>query len=374
MQPVYLATVVHTATHTCFTGSKVILSLLALELGASQLMVGALIACYSLAPLTLGVYSGRLADTIGMRIPMLGGAAAIGAAMLVGAGSQTLPALFAVAALVGCGFVFFIVSVQNLVGVMPGARGQNYNVLSIGYSVSNFIGPLIAGYSIEYGGHSRAFLVLAGFTLLPLAVLMLRPALTRVDAPRAASGKRNALELLRLPPLRRQIVITGLLMAAWELYVFYVPVYGHAIGLSPSTIGIVLGVFAAATFLVRFALSAIISRVRIEYVLATSMLLAAVVCAIYPLLTHEHAIIAASFVLGLGLGCGQPLAMTLSFERSPPGRSGEVAGLRLIATNLARFVVPLVSGVLGSVLGVGAVFWINALNLAVISNMARTAR
>jgi MFS family permease len=114
--------------------------------------------------------------------------------------------------------------------------------------------------------------------------------------------------------------------------------------------------------------------VRIEYVLATSMLLAALVCAIYPLLTHEHAIIAASFVLGLGLGCGQPLAMTLSFERSPPGRSGEVAGLRLIATNLARFVVPLVSGVLGSVLGVGAVFWINAFNLAFISNMARTAR
>ena len=371
MRPVYLVTLIHTATHACFTGSKVILSLLALELGASPLTVGILIACYSIAPLALGVYSGRLADTVGMRGPMLAGASLIGAAMVVGFMWQTLPALFAIAALVGCGFVFFIVSVQNLIGVMPGGRGQNYNILAIGYSISNFIGPLIAGYAIEYGGHAPAFLIFAVFTLLPISILVTRPRLTQVDAPKAAEGKRNALELLRLPPLRTQIIITGLLMAAWELYIFYVPIYGHSVGLSPSTIGIILGVFAAATFVVRFALSAIMSRARLEHVLAASMALAAAVCAIFPLLTQTPALIAASFVLGLGLGCGQPLAMTLSFERSPAGRSGEVAGLRLIATNMARFAVPLASGLLASLLGVGAVFWINAVNLAVISHMAR---
>ena len=371
MRPVYLATIVHTATHACFTGSKVILSLLALDLGATPLMVGVLIAAYSIAPLTLGVYSGRLADTMGMRIPMIVGAALIGLAMLTGFMWQTLPALFGVAGLVGLGFVFFIVSVQNLVGVMPGERGQNYNILTIGYSVSNFIGPLVAGYAIEYGGHATAFLVFALFTLLPLSVLVLRPGLTRVAAPEAPAGKRNAIELLRMPLLRRQIVITGLMMAAWELYIFYVPVYGHSIGLAPSTIGIVLGVFAAATFIVRFALAAIMARVRVEHLLAVSMLLAAIVSAIFPMLTHAHALFAASFALGLSLGCGQPLAMTLSFEHSPPGRSGEVAGLRLMATNIARFAVPLFSGMLGSLLGVGAVFWINAFNLALISNMAR---
>lgn len=371
MAPVYLVTVLHTATHACFTGSKVILSLLALELGTSQLVIGMLIACYSIAPLSLGVWSGRLADTIGMRLPMLAGASFIGTAMLVGFVWQTLPALFVIAILVGAGFVFFIVSVQNLIGVMPGNRSRNYSILTVGYSVSNLIGPLVAGYAIEYGGYAPAFLVFALFTLIPITVLIAKPRLAQVAAPTAQGPRESAFDLLRIAPLRRQIVITGLLMAAWELYLFYVPIYGHTIGLSPSTIGIILAIFAVATFLVRFAMSAITSRLRVEHVLAGSMFAAACVCAVFPMLENTHALFIASFMLGLGLGCGQPLSMTLSFDRSPPGRSGEVAGLRLIATNLARFAIPLFSGVLGSALGVGAVFWINAVNLAVISNMAR---
>jgi MFS family permease len=76
-------------------------------------------------------------------------------------------------------------------------------------------------------------------------------------------------------------------------------------------------------------------------------------------------------MIGLGLGCGQPLSLTTSFERSPPGRSGEVAGLRTIASNSARLLVPLLSGVFGSVLGAAAVFWLNAVNLSAVSYMAR---
>lgn len=370
MAPVYTITALHTATHAAFIGSKVVISLLALELGASQLMIGALISCYAIAPLTLGVYCGRLADTIGMRLPMLFGAAVIGIAMLVGYLWQTLTALFAVAALVGIGFVFFIVSVQNLVGVMPGNRARNYSILTIGYSVSNFTGPLVAGYMIEYGGHAQAFLVLACFTLLPLCVLALRADLTRTIVPKAAAGQRDAFDLLRVPALRRQIVISGLLMAAWELYVFYVPIYGHSIGLPASSIGVILGIFAVATFLVRFALPIVSAHLRSEHILAASTVLAAIVCALFPLFTHAHTLMAASFLLGVGLGCGQPLSMTLSFERSPAGRSGEVAGLRTIATNAARVLVPLLSGVLGTAFGTGAVFWLNAANLAAISYMA----
>ena len=41
-----------------------------------------------------------------------------------------------------------------------------------------------------------------------------------------------------------------------------------------------------------------------------------------------------SFVIGLGMGCGQPVMMTLAYNRSPAGRSGEVAGLRLMANNV----------------------------------------
>jgi MFS family permease len=302
---------------------------------------------------------------------MLIGVSAIACAMLVGSAWQGLPALFTVAILVGIGFVFFVVSVQNLVGAMPGDRTRNYSVLGIGYSASNLVGPLTAGFAIEYAGYAPAFLIFALFTLLPIAVLVARPALTVADRAPARTQRGGAIELLAIPALRRQIAITALLMAAQELYVFYLPIYGHTVGLSASTIGIVLSAFAIATFLVRFVMSAVTSRVRAEYLLAAAMLLAAFISALFPWLTHAPALIAASFLLGLGLGCGQPLSLTLSYERSPAGRTGEVAGLRTSATNVARFVVPLVSGVFGSVAGGGAVFWMNAVNLSIISYLAR---
>ena len=371
MSPIYLVTLIHTATHACFTGSKVVIALLGLELGASQTTIGMLIAAYAAAPLVLGVYAGRVADTLGMRVPMLCGAIAIGTAMLIGFLWQALPALFATALLVGVGFVFFIVSVQNLVGAMPGARASNYSILSIGYSASNLIGPLLAGFLIDYSGHASAFLLFACFSLAPIVVLATRSDLTRVERAASEGGRRSTLDLLKSPVLRRQILITGLLMSAWELFLFYVPIYGHSLNLSASTIGVIIACFAAATFVIRFAMPWITARHSVEHVLAASMLCAAAMSAIFPLFSDARVLMVVAFVLGLGLGCGQPLSLTTSFERSPPGRSGEVAGLRTIATNAARFVVPLLSGVFGAALGAGAVFWLNAINLSAVSYMAR---
>ena len=371
MKQIYLLTALHVALYSCFTGSKVVLSLLALDMGASQVLVGLLVACYAVAPLTLGVFSGRLADTIGMRAPMLIGAAFMGAAMLTSYLWHVLAALYVTALVSGIGVVFFVVSTQNLAGALPGNRTRNYSVLAIGYSLANLIGPLLAGYSIEYGGHITAFLIFAAFTLPPILMLAAYGGLTRVDTPKAPAAARRAADLVGITPLRRLIVISGLQMAAWDLYNFYVPVYGHSIGLHPSTIGIILGAFAAATFVIRFALAWLTERWRTEAVLAGAMVFAGALMLLFPMMTHPLPLVVTSFAIGLGLGCGHPLSMALAFERSPPGRSGEVTGLRIIATNLARFVVPLIAGSLGAALGAAAVFWMNAVNLGATAQLAR---
>src|SRR4029079_9443452 len=69
--------------------------------------------------------------------------------------------------------------------------------------------------------------------------------------------------------------------------------------------------------------------------------------------------------------CTQPLLMSTSYEKSPPGRAGEVTGMRLTANNLARVVMPLLSGAIGTALGAAPGFWMNAVNLASISLLAR---
>jgi MFS family permease len=371
LKRIYLITALHASVHAPFLGSKVIVSLLALKLGADASMVGLLIACYAVPPLLLGVASGRLVDRIGMRVPMLLGATAIGLAMVAGFLWNALYALFGVALLVGIGFVLFMISVQNLVGALDGNRSTNYSILTIGYSISNIVGPMVAGYAIEYLGHVDAFLVFAFFPVPAILALALQGTLTRIAAPPPPEQPGSAVELLRNGPLRRTIMISGLQMAAWELYIFFIPVYGYSIALSPSTIGTILGSFAVATFVIRFALPALTARYRVDSVLAVAMFTAGAACLVVPLAQSVAVLMAASVVIGLGLGCGHPLSLTLSYERSPKGRSGEVAGVRVTVTNSARVAVPLLTGLFGAVLGPGAVFLFAAAILAGTGWLAR---
>lgn len=362
------------ALHSCYIGSKVVVSLLALELGASQFTIGVLAALYALLPLALGVYSGRLADTIGMRVPMMVGAALGVAAMLCGYfGGERLAALFATAALMGAAFVFYNVSIQNLAGAWgrPEDRARNFGLLTVGYSLSSLAGPLIAGFSIDYAGHARAFLIFSLLACFPIGVLAVRPGVTRVGAQPPEKHERRALDLLRDPPLRRLVIMSGLMVAAYELYGFYMPVYGHSIGLSASTIGVILGTYATATFLSRFFLPLVLRRLQPGQVLFSFMLLAACAFVLVPFLRNVQLLMLLSFIAGIGMGVGQPLAMTLSYDRSPAGRTGEVTGLRLTFNNISRIVIPLVSGALGATLGAAPVFWLNAVNLIAVSWLAR---
>ena len=361
------------AVHSSYVGSKVVVSLFALDLGASQVTVGVLAALYAVVPLLLGVYSGRLADTRGMRLPLYVGAICTALAMLAGAIADALAWLIVIALLAGTGFVLYNVAIQNLAGAIgrPEQRASNFNWLSIGYSTSAFAGPMVAGFSIDHLGHNNAFLLFAGFSVAPIAVLVLRRRFALVETRPSTQENRNALDILRNGPLRRLIIISGLTVASSDLYAFYVPVFAHSIGLSASTTGVILGTYAAAIFITRFLLPALLRRVRTERVMIGSMLLAATGYVVFPLLHSVYPLLFISFAIGVGMGCVQPVLMTVSYEKSPPGRTGEVTGLRLTANNIARVIVPMVSGALGAAFGVAPVFWINAINLAAVSYMSR---
>ena len=361
------------SVHACYIGSKVVVSLFALELGASQAIVGLLAACYAVIPLALGVYSGRLADARGMRLPLLIGSFGAALAMFAGFVWRDIPGLFAVSMLMGGGFVFFNVAIQMLAGAIgrPEQRPRNFAWLSIGYSISSLIGPVFAGFAIDHAGHAHAFLFFSFFPLLPIALLTLRPRLTPRHKRTASASKSSSLDILRDPPLRRLIVISGLSVASTELFAFYVPVYAHRVALSATATGLILGAYAVAVLCTRFMLPGLTRRLKPDQIMFGFLLVAAAAFAVFPLFTDAYALMGVAFVIGIGLGCTQPLLMSLCYEKSPPGRTGEVTGLRLSANNLARVIMPLAAGVLGTAMGASPVFWLNALNLASISLLAR---
>jgi len=369
----YRITLITLIVQGCHMGSRVIAALFAIELGANPFLVGALISVYSLFPVFCAVYSGRLSDRLGTRRPMMAGMGVLGAGLLLPFLLPALPALYVSAALIGIGFVFFNVSNQNLAGGLgtPDQRTRNFSTQALGYAGGHLVGPVTAGYAIEYLGFSHGYLIFALIMLLPVAVLTLSKTLHLSPQPKTAE-RRSTLDLWRAPALRRAVIIGGLMTTGWDLYTFYVPIYGHSIGLAASTIGNILGVFAAATFIVRIVLPVFTRRFGVERVLATAMFVGAALFVPFPLVSIVPVLFALSFGIGLTLGCGQPLTLTLAYNTAPPGRSGEVTGLRLFINNVTHIGVPLAAGALGAALGVAPVFWTSAVMLCATGQLTRT--
>src|SRR5205823_11598183 len=114
----YSAVVLSVLTSVSQRGSKVTVSLYALELGAGSLAVGILAALFATFPLLLAVHAGRVSDRFGVRYPMLFGGLTMAFALALPIVFPTLNSLFACAALLGLGQIFFHVSVHNLIGTL----------------------------------------------------------------------------------------------------------------------------------------------------------------------------------------------------------------------------------------------------------------
>jgi MFS family permease len=346
--------------HVTLSGTRVAVALDALGRGASPATVGVLVALFALLPVFLGVPVGRLADRIGVRRPMLWGSVGTAAGAMLPFAFPGLPALYAAAALIGGSFTLFQVPAQRATGELADApdRAASFSFLALGYSLSGFAGPLVAGLAIDFLGFRPAFALLAALPLLPAAALAAhRLALPRTHVAGAPPTSGGMLELIRIPALRRLFVINAAFALGWDLHTIFVPIYGASLGLSAAAIGAILSAFAAATFVVRLAMPWLAAGTAEARVLMVALAVAGGVFLAFPFVDSAWALAALSFVLGLGLGSGQPVVLSLLHEHAPAGRTGEVVGVRMSLIQSMAVAVPLVFGALGTSLGIVPVFW-----------------
>ena len=377
----YVIVLLSVLTHTSFKGSKVLISLYAIELGANPLEIGALFSVYSVFPVALSLYAGKLSDRYGYRLPMLFGACGLLVGLLLPFLVPKLATLYVSAGLIGLCYIFYVVAVQHLVGSMGEgvARTRNYSLFSLGIGATALFGPMIAGFSIDSIGHRGTYLLFACLPAIPAVALLLNRSLfPRPHGERGDKSGHRVGDLIRNVPLRRALITAAIIETGLELFNFYLPIYAHGRGFSASQIGIIMGGFAAALLVVRVSMPHLVQRSSEERVLSATLLLGAGTCVLFPLVDSFALLLTMSFVLGLGLGCGSPLSMVLAYNRSPPGRSGEAIGLRQTANKVTEVLVPLLFGSLGTAFGIAPVFWIDAVMLAcggyIMSRDARTAK
>ncbi len=294
---------------------------------------------------------------------MLMGTVGVAVALLLPPIVPGLVTLFIMALLIGTSFNFFFVTLMGIAGGIGGEinRVSNYSLVSLGFSGASFLGPMVAGFSIDHLGHLPTFILLSIFTLIPLLLLWFRSGfLPPAGKHEVVGGKRNSFDLLQVPVLRNTFIASGITTSAWDLFQFYLPVYGYSIGLSASAIGSVLGIFALATFVIRIFLPRLIKKSSEAEIMTYAIFVAAFTFLLLPFFKDVYALAAIAFLLGLSVGCGMPISMSLIYALSPRERVSEASGLRATVNNFIHLVMPPLFGIIGTAFGFFPVFISNS--------------
>jgi MFS family permease len=358
-------------THTTFVSARMVGALYALENGASTFTVGVLMALFALVPMLTAVRAGRWLDAVGPFKPLAAGSAMV-------AGGAAMPALFAypvadiapllvAASLIGTGSMLIQQTTIHLVGerAEPSRRAADFSWVALGASVAGLVGPVGSGVLIDLAGHRQAFAALTAVALANGALLYrYRARLPSREAPPQQALPRPMFELLRVREVRNVLAATALVSMSWDLQNFMMPVHGTRVGLSASQIGLVLGSFAVATFVIRLAMPQLVRRFREWQMLLFTLATAALSFALIPWFGAFLPLAACAFLLGLGLGAALPNVMSLLHGRTPAGRVGEALGLRTTIMNGSHVLLPLVFGAFGAVVGARVVFLLMAALLA----------
>ncbi|MCX7158780.1 MAG: MFS transporter, partial [Proteobacteria bacterium] len=245
--------------HIAFTSSRMTVSLYALKLEASPFTIGVLMSLYALLPMLLSVSAGRLIDRIGPRLPLLWGNGMLFAGVILPFIFPGLPTLFVAATLIG-----------------------------------------------------------SGFMLVALAVSFWRRGdLVRHATPKQRPAGHSVMDLVRDRKLRSVLIVSGMLSMGWDLFTFVMPIHCAQIGLTATTTGIIMGAFGAATFVVRLGMPALSRRVREWHVITTAFVISGATYLMFPFVTNATLMMGLAFLLGLGLGCSQPMVMSLLYAASP---------------------------------------------------------
>ena len=345
--------------HSAMTGFRMGAPLLALKLGQSPVAVGFLLALFALSQVFFALPAGRLADRYGLHVALRLAVFMASAALAASVLWPVFGVLCFSALVVGGASGLAVIALQRHAGRLaqgPTALREVFSWLAIGPSLSNLVGPLLVGVLIDWVSFQAAFLAMA---LLPWLAWWL---VGHVAPEPISKRPENALvvsswAMFRDPAFRRLMLINWLLSSCWDVHTFLVPVIGHEQGLSATVIGSLLASFAVAATLVRLLMPWMASRLQEGRVVGSAMLSTAVLFVLYPMAESAWLMAGLSVLLGFALGSVQPMIMSTLHQITPHAQHGQALALRSMAINASSVLMPLVFGTVGTLVGVGVVFW-----------------
>ena len=342
--------------HAGASMTRIASTLWVLDAGYSTTVVGFVLSMYSIGPLFLSLWVGRMVDRHGFHRPALLAVAFALCGLVPAALTQHVGiAAFAVF-VTNAGALLGEVAVQRTVGRLAASRAnadlkRAFGTTALVQSFSTTFSPMIIGLAVDHLGFRVSFALLPLLPLMLLATTRMVPRSGAAAPPASgpAATARGALRaLLGQRPVRVLLYINLALAVVWDVHLFSVPVLGHERQMSASAIGFVLGACSFGVLLVRLLISRLGKHITESVGLLASLGISMLALAVYPWLPVYWGMMIGSFLIGVASGTAQPFVLAGLIRVSPPELHGQVLGLRILGTTGVTVGTPMLYGALAA--------------------------
>ncbi len=339
--------------------------LLAMQLGASLTLIGALTAINGGTQVLVAVPLGMISDRFGRRRLITFGLIcfAITAGLLAVAASPFL--LVPAQLLLGVGTVATFYMAAALVGdySTPADRGLAIGCLTtsmgLGFAAGPLLGGLISGrLGVQSSLYAVMAIALAGFFLSSLF-------LTDVPALRK-HAKRNVRRELALLTSNRAIMLAALAHLLLSpifngVVLSLVPIKAELIGFSALTIGTLYTVRALSSTAIRLPVGALSTPDWSDRLMLLALVLGGVALAVIAAGSSPPVFYAALAVEGISYGMFLTAGQSFVTQYSPMAQRGAALGAYNMAGGIGAALSPLILGILADAAGLNVSLWATAL-------------
>ena len=352
-------------TGNLFPMSHVVMPLWALDLGASPIMVGILVASRQVLPVLLSIHGGVLLDRFGPRnVIMLFGVVGTLATLLF----PVLPFLWVAVLLqmiVGYSEATSWIGAQAAVGKLLEGRPVYAGRMTAAARLGGFLGPWLLGVAWVHWGAFGGFLFFACWSMGGVVASSFLPRVTGgTPPPRRGSDilprisdYGETLRMLALTAIALVIAATFLRQTASGIQASFYAVWLREIGLTADRIGLLVGIGNVVSALAALSIGPLTRRMADYWLLIAAIAAAIVGITFTPLIEGFVLLAVAMGVRGAGQGLNLPLMMSIAARTVAPRLLGRVTALRVSFNRLGNVVFPVAMGGLAELIGLEYAFY-----------------
>lgn len=370
-------------TGNLFPISHVIVPLwAAIELDASLLMVGIIIASRQLLPVTMSIHGGALLDRFGPRrvIMVLGVLGACSTVMVPFFPFIWATILFQI--IIGFCETTNWIGVQSAVGTLMKGNAVYAGRMTASARAGGFFGPVLVGVAYEAGGPIGGFVCFGAWALCGAIGAMFLPgheggakdqvasrSLSANAAPAVAmeqertdvlpslSDYREAFRLLLIPAIALVIAATFMRQTGSGMQASFYGIWLKDLGYTATSIGLLIGIGNGVSALAALCIGPLTRRIADYWLLILAVGAAIIGVAATPLFETWVFLALAICVRGAGQGLNLPLMMTIASRSVAPRLQGRAAALRISFNRFGGMLFPVIMGALAEVIGLEYAFY-----------------